>query len=220
VRAVCFDLGGTIVPITAGPTTGQVARLLGVPLPAERTLMEADAKRRRVAPEDLSAAICAHFARPDLLPAVTGVLQQARDQASHPALFPDVQPVLAALLARGFRLLALSNVLGCSVPATHPPVFRDWFTAVLYSADLGVVKPEREAFRHAERAAGLNAHQLLHVGDSLRADVAGAAQAGWHTAWLDRRGDHTVQAPPVPRIQSLTELLDLLPARVHPAAAT
>ncbi|MGH3277304.1 MAG: hypothetical protein ACRDNZ_23625, partial [Streptosporangiaceae bacterium] len=47
VRAVCFDLGGTLVVLDQGPTTGQVARLLGITLDDARMLMEEAAKRRR-----------------------------------------------------------------------------------------------------------------------------------------------------------------------------
>ena len=34
---------------------------------------------------------------------------------------------------------------------------------------------------------GLSAEQVLHVGDNLAADVAGAAAVGMRTAWLTRR---------------------------------
>ena len=40
----------------------------------------------------------------------------------------------------------------------------------------------------AGTALGLGAHEVVHVGDSLRADVAGAEAAGIRAVWVNRRG--------------------------------
>ncbi|KOU43568.1 HAD family hydrolase [Streptomyces sp. WM6378] len=222
VRAVCFDLGGTLVRPEAVATTGQVAEVLGIGLQEARALLGQDAKRRPVTPQDLAHELAAGFGRPALADPLAAVLIRARCRAETPPLYPDVPDTLAALRARGFALYAMTNMLGSSVPEQTPDVFRDLLDSVFYSARTGAIKPEREAFAAVEDACGLRPTELLHVGDSLKADVRGAAAAGWHTAWVDRHHAAGPQRPDVPtvRLHSLSTLPPLLPARVAPGTIT
>ncbi|MEV4631445.1 HAD hydrolase-like protein [Micromonospora sp. NPDC049523] len=48
---------------------------------------------------------------------------------------------------------------------------------------------------------------LMHVGDSLRADVRGAHAAGIRAAWINRRGQ--VQPPDVPVVHEVADLSGL-----------
>ncbi|MEU0690116.1 HAD family hydrolase [Streptomyces uncialis] len=216
VRGICFDLGGTLVRAEPEPTTGLVARLLGISLERARLVIEDGPKRRRTTPEELAGDLATAFHRPSLLGPLVSVLDRARQRASAPELFPDTVPALAALRQRGFALYGLTNSLGSSVPETPPPALHDLLDDVFHSADIGAVKPEREAFAHVERVSGLTPRELLLVGDSLRADVVGAASAGWHGAWLDRQrpAGHPRPDPlDAPRLHRLTSLPPLLPAR-------
>ncbi|MFK0142651.1 HAD family hydrolase [Streptomyces murinus] len=217
VRAVCFDMGGTLVRPEAVATTGQVAQILGISLPEARALMGKSAKRRVVSPQDLAWEIAADFSHP-VLAQLTEVLERARRRAEDPQLYPDVPDTLATLRERGFALYAMTNALGSSVPEHEPAVFRELLDGVFYSARTGAIKPEPEAFAAVEVASGLRPEELLHVGDSVTADVRGASAAGWHSAWLDR---HDTTGPLVPaastlRLHSLNSLLPLLPAGAAP----
>jgi 2-haloacid dehalogenase len=60
--------------------------------------------------------------------------------------------------------------------------------AVVCSSQVGAYKPAPVMFERGLAALGLAAHEALHVGDSLRTDVAGARAAGIRTAWVNRRG--------------------------------
>jgi hypothetical protein len=51
----------------------------------------------------------------------------------------------------------------------------------------GLRKPRAEIFAEVVTRLGVAPAETLHVGDSLRADVAGAANAGLRTAWITRR---------------------------------
>ncbi|MFC8274316.1 HAD family hydrolase [Streptomyces sp. NPDC057271] len=215
VRAVCFDMGGTLVRPEPVATTGQVAEVLGISLEEARALMGRSAKRRLVTPQDLAHELAAGFGRPGLTGPLTEVLERARSRAEEPQLYPDVPDMLAELRARGYALYAMTNSLGSSVPEQDPPAFRELLDGVFYSARTGAIKPEPEAFAAVEQASGLLPGELLHVGDSMNADVHGAAAAGWHTAWVDRH--HTI-GPLTPtaltlRLHSLNTLPLLLPAQ-------
>jgi putative hydrolase of the HAD superfamily len=80
------------------------------------------------------------------------------------------------------------------------------------SCDTGHLKPEREAFTQAETLLGARSEQLVHVGDSLGADVQGALDAGWNAIHIDRTSDATVVMPsPSMTLTALARLLDLFP---------
>ena len=58
-------------------------------------------------------------------------------------------------------------------------------SAVVISQRVGVIKPRPEIFRAAARALNVaSGPRLLHVGDDLGADVAGAHAVGWRAAWV------------------------------------
>lgn len=59
----------------------------------------------------------------------------------------------------------------------------DFFSIRLYSGEEGVEKPDKEIFKRAERLAKVDTKKILHVGDSIRADVQGAKAMGWKTAF-------------------------------------
>jgi putative hydrolase of the HAD superfamily len=85
---------------------------------------------------------------------------------------------------------------------------------VIDSAVVGVSKPDPEIFRIALDALGLTPSEtILHVGDSLRYDVAGALAAGLRPVHLDPYG-----FCPAPdghaHVSSLTEVAGL--AAAHP----
>jgi FMN phosphatase YigB (HAD superfamily) len=59
--------------------------------------------------------------------------------------------------------------------------------ALVVSDAFGLRKPRAEIFAEVLARLGVAAADALHVGDSLRADVAGAANAGLRTVWITRR---------------------------------
>lgn len=62
-----------------------------------------------------------------------------------------------------------------------------WIPAsLLFISDAcGVMKPAPEIFQMAQTAAG--GGRCMFVGDSCSQDIAGAANCGWQTIWLNRR---------------------------------
>jgi len=71
------------------------------------------------------------------------------------------------------------------------------FTAVVTSEDVGAYKPDRAMFTRALAALGLGADEVLHVGDSINADVRGAQAAGIRAAWINRRGQAVPEDAPL-----------------------
>ena len=73
-------------------------------------------------------------------------------------------------------------------------------------------KPEEAIFRRALDELNISADRVLHVGDSLHSDIAGASAMGISAAWICRNDRiHDVgDVQPWRTIQSLTELHKLL----------
>lgn len=92
-------------------------------------------------------------------------------------LYDDVLPALTALSDRNWRHVIVSN----HVPELRGIVehlgLRPWVGAVFNSAESGYEKPHPEAFRPALRAAA-GAGVVCLIGDSMEADVLGAAAVG------------------------------------------
>ncbi|SIM81283.1 HAD family hydrolase [Micromonospora cremea] len=85
------------------------------------------------------------------------------------------------------------------------------FTAVVTSEAARAYKPDRAMFRRALAALELEAHEVLHVGDSLTADVGGAHAAGIRSVWVNHRGQTAPRDVPVAyEIADLSELAEIL----------
>jgi FMN phosphatase YigB (HAD superfamily) len=65
--------------------------------------------------------------------------------------------------------------------------FQRHFDTIAISDAVGIRKPRVEIFEATLRGLGVAADEVLHVGDSLRADVGGAASAGIASVWITRR---------------------------------
>lgn len=105
-------------------------------------------------------------------------------------LFPDAQPVLAALY-RKYPLGLISNGARDMQRAEAELLgITGYFQVMLFEGELGYGKPDPRIFADAAAALGVPAEQILMAGDSLANDVAGARQAGWRAVWVNReRGD-------------------------------
>jgi 2-haloacid dehalogenase/putative hydrolase of the HAD superfamily len=82
------------------------------------------------------------------------------------------------------------------------------FDAVVCSEEVGAYKPAAAMFERGLAALGLGAHEVLHVGDSVRSDVLGAHAAGIRAAWINRRGRPPAEGGPAAYV--LDDLFDLL----------
>ena len=60
------------------------------------------------------------------------------------------------------------------------------FHFAIQAGEVGMSKPEPAMFEEAMRRARLRADEIVHVGDHLENDVAGAQRLGWYTVWFNR----------------------------------
>lgn len=156
-----------------------LARLRGMAIPAP--------ERRW---DDVAAATLATAAEVDLIAEAYGAAFVDRMTP-----FPDAGQTIERLAGRGITLGILSNwPLGLTIDRfAEAQGWTRHLGAIVVSQRIGTIKPHPQIFRAAESALGLgpeDAPAILHVGDDWAADVVGASQAGWRTAYLrDRQRD-------------------------------
>ena len=141
---------------------------------------------------------------PGLADAAFEVFFAARNRVT---LFDDALQALEFLASR-FPLVAVSN----GNADIHRIGIGAYFRASLSAQQFGVGKPDPRIFRAAASAAGVQPHEVLHVGDDAALDVLAALDCGMQTVWVNRT-DHPWTHPAAPHetVTTLTELCDLFP---------
>ena len=101
-------------------------------------------------------------------------------------IFADVLPAIERLLQRGIRTGIISNWDARLRPLLVSLGLAERFETIIISCEVGCVKPVRQIFEVASRQLGVEPAAILHVGDSLTADVEGARGAGFRAVLLSR----------------------------------
>jgi putative hydrolase of the HAD superfamily len=118
--------------------------------------------------------------------------------------YPEVREVLARARRGGTRLVVVSNWDVSLHDVLEQSGLAPLLDGVVTSAEAGSAKPAGEIFARGLALAEAGAHEALHVGDDLAADVGGARAAGIDVRLVVRDG---AAAPDgVEAIRSLREL--------------
>ncbi len=102
-------------------------------------------------------------------------------QRNRVVLYDDALPALKALSAR-YPLVSVTNgnaqldLVGLDI----------YFKAAISAKGCGVGKPDPRVFNAAASALGVQAHEVLHIGDDAALDVMGAMNVGMKAVWLNR----------------------------------
>ncbi|MBI4392699.1 MAG: HAD family hydrolase [Euryarchaeota archaeon] len=102
--------------------------------------------------------------------------------------YPDALAVLLEL-SKAYPLAITSNAdIGMLDGLLRHNGAVDLFKVIVTSEGAKCYKPARPIFDLTVRGLATRGDAILHVGDSLVADVAGAKAAGLQTCWIDREG--------------------------------
>ena len=218
VTAITLDLDDTLWPVrptlvaaekvlaewlrTHAPATAQ-----GMPPAAMLALRAEVASEHPHWSHDLSAirletirrALRRHGDDPALAELAFEVFFEARHAVT---LYDDVLPGLERLASR-YRLVAVSN----GNADVHRIGLERFFSGSVSARLHGVAKPDPSIFRAACAAAGAPPDQVLHLGDDLDADVAGALAAGLHAGWICRPDGAHASADPRAGAHRFADLL-------------
>lgn len=119
---------------------------------------------------------------------------------------PGVLPALAALRARGLKLVVVSNANGRLRLLFDRLALAGCVDCLLDSHDEGIEKPDPRYFEIALARSGARRETTIHVGDLYHVDVVGARAAGLRGVLLDEAGLYP--DADCARVSSLAELVE------------
>ena len=123
--------------------------------------------------------------------------------------FEETLPALEELRGCGYRLGIITNLRADLGPLVRQAGLEHLLEFCVNSSLVGSDKPHAPIFLEALRLAAVAPDEVLHIGDQIRSDVAGARAMGMHAALLDRGGWHNTPNE-CPKISRLNEVIALL----------
>lgn len=187
-QAVIFDLFHTLTSIeTSGASGRSTAEILGVDPKAwnEQQFRHSDDLIRGREPDHV--AVIRRMARaikPDIPEEVIREAAENRRRKfahalEHPLL--EAVEVLARLKGLGKSLGLISNVFPMDVAAWDRSPLKPFFDTVIFSCDIGLVKPELAVYELGLNSLRVKPEAALFVGDGGSDELKGARQAGLTT---------------------------------------
>ena len=240
VRAVIFDLGGTLIDWPDWDDDierrwGLSYNYLVTTLPEKRwpdsetyvQAMRAAEKyhwqqvAERQASSTPTALVHSGFQRMGLLvneqEVLTALDGYARAIDGWAVIFPDTLHTLQTLRERSYRLGLLSNTWWAAEWHNAELVLHgleNMFDFVAYTSDLPHSKPHPSVFQYVAHHLGVPSEECVMVGDRMVDDISGALSAGMRAVW--RQNDYPWPKPeniiPTTTIMTLAELLPILQA--------
>ncbi|HYA69997.1 MAG TPA: HAD family hydrolase [Thermoplasmata archaeon] len=218
VRAVLFDLGGTLVDEKDYDGWAELARRVYLDLDPDNLRhaflevegqLDADpypgAREDRLV--DFWQRTLSRAASKPVDAATTRRFMAAVREAERPVrLYSDARRCLDILHSERRSLGVISN--STSEAAVRRILDRvgilDYFDRILSSGTEGIEKPDPEIFRRAVRRMAVRPEEAVFVGNLARTDAKAAEAAGLHGVWLNREGFGYGEDPP--EITSLLEV--------------
>lgn len=127
------------------------------------------------------------------------------DRLAHFAFFPGIESFLLEA-KKAFTLVVITNGPEHSqLPKLAAVNLEDYVHYIIVGGQEPEQKPARSIFEKALQLADCEAHEAIHVGDSLAADIVGANNSGITSLWIQHQQpldaelginpDHTVMHP-------------------------
>ncbi|MGA1824292.1 MAG: HAD-IA family hydrolase [bacterium] len=126
-------------------------------------------------------------------------------------IYPDVLETLRDLQSRGYRLVILSNWDSRLLRTLRDLKLHTYFEKIYISTLIGHAKPNPGAFLHIVKDLAIPSSALLHVGDTVEEDIAGAVNAHVRSILVKRQADSPFPDRSVKAVVSLRDLVSLLP---------
>jgi len=226
IRAVFFDLGGTLLVMRRDRIVSKILTEAGYPAEprdvssayfrVEPSWLSIYGERRMTGEETEEAyrqldAMIFRLLFPgqgpeeaDRVSGLTRRLWPVVEKTVPLELYPDAIPTLARLKDERYKLGLISNAPPDTDRTIRTLGLLSYLSVIVVSGVVGVSKPNPEIFRIALGEAGVEAAEAVHVGDIYEADVLGARNAGLRGLLIDRDGLQSGRD--CPRMRSLSEV--------------
>jgi putative hydrolase of the HAD superfamily len=239
IRAVAFDVNGTLVRILTDDGMEQIFRSIAHFL----TYQGIDLHRHQLRELYFGAMKAQQQASPEQYPEFDAVAIWASILQAHPTaftrtlppgkleqlplflaelyrgisrcrlrLYPHVREVLEVLRERYPLAIVTDAQSSYARGELHKVGLLDYFDPIIVSGDHGYRKPDRRLFQLALDGMGVAAEHTLYVGNDLYRDIYGAHKAGLRTVMVESdQGTNTyLDYQPDHTITDLRDLLTIL----------
>ncbi|MFT5507174.1 MAG: 2-haloacid dehalogenase [Hyphomicrobiaceae bacterium] len=127
--------------------------------------------------------------------------------------WPDADPAIAAIKAKGYKTAILSNGDQDMLEAVAGNFANNAFDHILSSETAGHYKPHPAVYDLPTKVLGIAKQDVVHVAGSAN-DVLGTIAADIRCIWSNRHSDQVLDPiyPPTHEISNLTGIADLLDA--------
>ncbi|MGA7477074.1 MAG: HAD family hydrolase [Thermoplasmata archaeon] len=218
VRAVLFDLGGTLIDHKDFDGWAEVARRFFLDFDADQlrhAFLEVEEELDARPPGVHGEAAMVEFWRRTLSRAAEREVDEATTLKFNAAVFETERPVRLYSDTRRCldTLRAQRRALGVVSNSTSEAAVRrildrvgilDYFSRIVSSGTEGVEKPDPEIFRRTLSRMNVPAAQTVYVGNLAHTDAKAASAVGMYGVWLNREGFGFGWDPP--EITSLLEV--------------
>lgn len=223
VRAVFFDLGGTLVKIDNNEVPHIMKRMLedcGVNRSLEDVWGAWVKSEEGLNFRDMIRLLDEFWVQRNLrllriLRVDSDTRKLAEFMATHwwdysrVSLYPDAEETLSQLKERGLKIGLITNGLRSDTNGVLPQVgLEDFFDVAVMVDTLRKMKPDAEVFNYALEKLKLAPSEAIFVGDEIETDYKGAKRCGLNVFLIDRDGK--IKDERVNRIASLKDLLALI----------
>ena len=220
VKAVLFDLGGTLVRTTEIPhVLKRILNHCGISRSLEEITHARVKAEKGLNFRDLTKLLDEFWVQWNLrilnnLQAKSNTRRLAKFVTTHwwdystVSLYPDAEKTLPILKEKGLKIGLVTNGLQSDVDKILPKVsLQNFFDTIVVIDTLRKMKPDVEVFHHAIQKLKTTPSQAIFIGDEIEADYKGAKRAGLTTYLIDR--NNKVHDEKVNKITSLNDLFKL-----------
>jgi putative hydrolase of the HAD superfamily len=128
-------------------------------------------------------------------------------------VYPDTLDTLAALQALDLKIGLVSNTMWPGEYHQRELArfgLEPFLDHIVFSADVGVWKPQPEIYTHSLDALGVSAVEAVFVGDMTEHDILGAQGVGMRGIYKRNHSFHSQKVQPDAAIDDLSELVEVV----------
>lgn len=220
IRAVLFDMGGTLVKPEPTPKIFEkILKAHGINMSTERINIatekakeKLDIKRMAELGENFwtnfNLIVLEYLEIKDNALTLAKAIDREWWEYADISLYPDALAVLHKLRERKVKIGIITNTFKYDLEKVLSKLnLKDFFDIEVTIDVAGRAKPEKEIFVYALNKLGLKPAEALFVGDEFESDYEGALKAGLNALLIDRENkiDKNIK-----KITSLKEILPII----------
>ena len=127
------------------------------------------------------------------------------------SLLPGAEELVRYLAAKYPLTVVTNGFVEVQYEKFDKSGLRDCFAHIVLSEEVGCQKPNPRIFEEALRMNGLQAEDVVMIGDSWNSDIQGAINAGIDQIWIRKSKDPLPEGQSATYlVQSLSELMEIL----------